>query len=90
MNDKLLENGTFTLPLPANGEKIKEMAEKSPRKLCLHPGPANKNVELENSVYHQVTEQRESELAVSTVDVIEKALSIHPHFKNNSQGVLFS
>ncbi len=52
MNDKLLENGTFTLPLPANGEKIKEMAEKSPRKLCLHPGPANKNVELENSVYH--------------------------------------
>ncbi len=94
MSDKLLENGMFTLPLLASDEKstkrIKEMAEKSPQKLSLHPGPANKNAELENSVYQWIVEQRESELAVRTVNVIEKALPIHPHFKNNSEGALFS
>ncbi len=56
MSDKLLGNGMFTLPLSANGEKItkkiKEMAKKSPRKLSIHSEPANKNAELENSVYH--------------------------------------
>ncbi len=42
-----------------------------------------------DSVYQWIIEQRESEIAVSTVDVIEKARSIHPQFNNNSQGALF-
>ncbi len=66
------------------------MTEKSPQKLSFHPGPANENDELENSVCQWIIEQFESELAVSTVDVNAKALSIHSQFKRNSQGALFS
>ncbi len=50
MSYKLLENGMVTLSLSANGEKhtkkIREMAEKSPRKLSPHPGSANEKLNL--------------------------------------------
>ncbi len=73
-----------------NYEKMKKMAEESPRKLYVHTGIANENTEVENAVCQWIIEQCESELAVSTVDVIKKQLFIDPQCKINSQGALFS
>ena len=67
-----------------NYENIKEGAAASPRKLTLHPGAKAEAIELETQLYDWVTEQREAELAVSTLEIIDKALSINPQFKNGN------
>ena len=62
-------------------ERIKEEAEKSPQKISVHRGRPRHHEELESEVYDWIKIQREAEFAVSTTDIIDKALSINPQFK---------
>ena len=58
------------------------------RKLTIHPGAKAEAIEIETQLYDQVTEQLRAELAVSTLEIIDKALSIDPQFKNGSSPTL--
>ena len=64
-----------------NYDRIKEEDKKSPQKLTVHRGRPIHHEELESEVYHWVKIQREAEIAVSTTDIIDKALSINPQFE---------
>ena len=44
-----------------------------------------RNPELEYSVYEWIMEQRFAEIPVSTIDVIDKAVSLNPSFKNGDE-----
>ena len=61
------------------------MAKTSPTKLTAHDGPKIQNPELEYSVYEWIMEQRFSEIPVSTIDVIDQAVSLNPSFKTGDQ-----
>ena len=63
-------------------------AENSPGKLTLNYGPKLENKELEENIYLWVSFQREAELAVSTQNIVDKAVSIVPMFHNNNAGKL--
>ena len=92
MFDRLLRNGKFTRPKFASVDrimkKIKAEAEKSPGKLTVHSVPKCPAEELEATVYQWIIQKREKKLAISTSDVIDKALSIDPEFKTRNQRTL--
>ena len=66
-------------------DEIERQAAESPRKLTLHKGRRPEYEDLEESVYEWIMEQRADELAVSTTDVIEKAVALLPNFKGNNE-----
>ena len=68
-----------------NYQIIKEFAEKSPKRVTIHPGRKLDNPNLENMVFDWIMEQRKAELAVSTGDVIDKAVSIDPEFMEGDE-----
>ena len=59
-----------------------------PLKLTLHPAAKAEAIELETQLYDLGTDQRRAELAVSTLEIIDKALSIDPQFKNGNTAKL--
>ena len=61
-----------------NYPKIKQEAEKSPRKFTIHPGPKPEEQEVESQIYSRIISQRDAELTVSTTHIIDKALPINP------------
>ena len=67
---------------------MKEEADKSPRKFTLHPGPEVQDKELESELYSWIDNQRNAQLAVSTCDISDKALSLNPQFKSANQVTL--
>ena len=71
-----------------NYPKIKQEAQKSPRKLTTHPGPKPQEQEVESQIYSWIICQLDAELAVSTTDIIDKALSINPLFKSGNHVTL--
>ena len=64
-----------------NYQKIKEFAEKSPKRVTVHAGRKLENTNLENMVFDWIMGQRKAELAVSSIYIIDKAVSIDPEFK---------
>ena len=73
-----------------NYPKIKEMAMESPQKCTLLHGRKIQNPEIEEALYAWIKEQRSAELCVSTHDVIDKAISIDPEFKNGDEKTLLA
>ena len=74
---------------------MKEQFEKNPKKLILDPGDAFENPELEKTSEYWIKEQRFAELALSTQDIIDKAMWLMLTFKdgnekNRSTGYLIS
>ena len=51
----------------------------------LHNGPNLQCKDLENSVYTWILEEREKEKAVSTSDIIDRAIILCPDFKNGDE-----
>ena len=91
MEKKQLRSGMCIHQRFANGRKIMKILRQehlSSRKLPLHPGAKAEAVELDAQLYDWVTEQRRAELAVSTLEIIDKALSIDPQFKNGNSTTL--
>ena len=70
---------------PENYLKIKEDQEKNPRKLTVHSGTSVENPNLAESSYDWVMENRFSDLSTSTTDIIDKAVSLDPNFKNGNE-----
>ncbi len=64
-----------------NYEKIKELAEKSPNNLTIHPSTLVQNIYVEDEIYQWIILEHHEEMIVSTKDIVEKALSICPSFK---------
>ncbi len=72
-----------------NYEEIKSAIAVSPTKMTVHSGPKITYPELEQQVYDWVTERRDDEQAISTSDIIDKAVSIDPSFCDGDERKLF-
>ena len=68
-----------------NYSKIKQLAEQSLSKLILHPGKKVESPALEQQSLAWIMEQRKVELSVSTTNIIDKAASICPDFKEGNE-----
>ena len=66
-----------------NYEQLKSCAENSPAKQTLHKGKDAENPELETALYEWILAQPEDEIFISTQDIVDKAVSIFPIFKDN-------
>lgn len=64
---------------------LESVAERSPLNLTVHTGGAIQHPELESQLYDWVTYRRAKELAVSTGDIRDKAISIDPSLKNGDE-----
>lgn len=64
---------------------LREKLQKNPKALTLHSGPTVQNPNVEQVVYDWIMAQRESEVAVSTTNIIAKACSLDPMFKDGCQ-----
>ena len=78
--EKLESLSIYYSKMRSKYQEIKDEAEKSPRKLTLHPGPKSEDQYLEFQVYSWIIEQRDVELAVPTTDIIDKRLLLNPRF----------
>ena len=67
-----------------NYPKIKQEAQKSPPKFSTHPRHKDQDQEVGSEDYSWIVVQRNAEIVVSMSDIIDKALSIHPQFKNGN------
>ncbi len=69
----------------ANVHKLIEKQAKNPKALTVHCGEKAHYPELENSVFEWFQNQRKNGFAVSTSNLICKALQIHPNFKDGNR-----
>ena len=65
-----------------NCNEIKNMAKQSPEKQTVHSGRQFEYQALEDEQYEWVIDERTSELCVTNQDILDKAISICPAFKN--------
>ena len=68
-----------------NCTALEAVAERSPSKLTVHTGDAVQHAELESQLYNWVNQLRNEEIGESTQDIIDKAVSIEPAFKNGNE-----
>ena len=71
-----------------NVQVIERLALLNPKKLSTNKGRKLENAELEDNIHSWVMDQRNTELAVSTIDIIGKAMSIDANFRRGDQGKL--
>ena len=64
---------------------LESVAERSPPNLTVHTGGAVQHLELEWQLYGWVTNQRAEEMAVSTADIMDKAVSIDLSFESGDE-----
>ena len=68
-----------------NIQETTRLASMSPKKLSINHGKKLENAELEETVYIGILKQREEELAISTLNIINKARSIDASFRCGNQ-----
>ena len=61
---------------------LREKSEKNCTALTIHKGRSPEDENLERILYEWIMQQREAEVAVSTTNVMAKARSIDPNFKD--------
>ena len=71
-----------------NIQEIERLAMLNPKELNTNKAWKVENAELEENIYSWVMAQRNTELAVSTIDIIDKAMSIDGNLCGVDQGQL--
>ena len=71
-----------------NIEEVKLHAGNAPGKLTLNRGWKLEFLELEENIYHWVLSQQEEKLAASTLEIVDKALSIDSTVRNGDASKL--
>lgn len=66
-----------------NKDKIKSLVVKSPQKLALRKGKTG-NLNLVGTKFDWIIQQRQSELGVSTLEIVYKAVSLLPNFEEEA------
>ena len=61
------------------------MCKNSSQKLVLHKGRQCESEDLELSWYTWIMEQRKDEMVISTMGIIDKAVSLNPTFKGGDE-----
>ena len=68
-----------------NIQEITQLAEQNPKRLNVHKGRKILAPDLEEEVYTWIIAQRNAELAVSTLNIIDKAMTIDANFRNGNR-----